>query len=175
MRWFGMRNFKILMLIVWLKILNINAMNHEEVIDLNSKLWMKIYKICLSNDNRCYNPVNCRCKIEELLIKGANPDGRSTLDSFHGNTPLIYAISIFDIDLIRILLNAKADVDMIDPILQIYPIHKILDFLENDSNQDPDLKVKSYKILDLLITHGADLEITNLQGRTASDRCALVM
>jgi ankyrin repeat protein len=172
----GMKIFALLILL--LGVMNSGAMNEEEskdLIDLEFELWFAIFSIELSAISLYYSADNCRKRIEQLLKKEVNPNSRNPFNSSFGTIPLIYAISLLDVDLVKLFLSYKVDIDLVDPVNGDTAIHKILDYLEPNlpATQNADV-LKGSKIFDLLVASGADLNITNQSGQTATQRMLLL-
>ena len=151
--------------------MNISAMDAEQE-QLNLNLWCEIFSIDLSVHLKIFNADVSREAIRQLLDAGADANSISPLKkSSVGTIPLIFAISIFDLELIELLINSGADINGSDPFLHINPIHRILDFLEFYSGENQQVKSLAYRILSLLVNKGANLRIRNQEGEKAKKRC----
>jgi len=171
-----MKNFKF---VIWLVfVLGFNAalgMQNEVLQDsreLEWDLWYAIFSIQLAPIVSCYKVDDSIKKIEELLRQNVNPNSRNFVNSAQGTVPLIYAVSMLDIDLVKLFLKYKARINLVDPFIRVTAIHKVLDYLESKTPtvEDTDY-MKGLAIFNILMVNQADLEISNLKGETADLRC----
>ena len=102
-------------------------------------------------------------EVKELLDAGADVN---FIDA-KGDTPLSTAIETDNYEMVKLLLEKKADPNL--PGVRFPLLHSAIDVaIEGVKNDGIDIN-DSTKIIDLLLQYGANPEIKDTQGRTAYD------
>mmetsp|Transcript_58811 Transcript_58811/g.137659 ORF Transcript_58811/g.137659 Transcript_58811/m.137659 type:complete len:212 (+) Transcript_58811:54-689(+) len=101
-------------------------------------------------------------RVEELItLSGFSPSSQDE----NGYTPVMAAASWGHVDLLRILLQRDASAANVADSDGDTPLHHVAQAIELEADQ-------VRPVLELLLTHGADVSRRNAEGKTCIDSCA---
>lgn len=176
-----MKKIKIIaLLMLCMNIFMVNTMFQVEPGDqayLEQKLWNLLFFRSMEQNKIGKSMEDFYQSTETLLSEGADPNCISSINYSLGVTPLMFAVSILDLDLVELLLKYKANINLIDPVIGVVAVHKILDTLQSLAGiaEHEKYYLIAFRIFDILIQNGADLDAINRNGISARDRCLQIM
>jgi ankyrin repeat protein len=119
---------------------------------------------------KSFDTLNMKVDLDSL--KQAISDGENLETIIDNETPLMKAIYYNNLEAIKLLLDAGAQVNGtnqkgVTPLMRAVSPYSIIEFEDRDLAITAQKHPASIEILDILINHGANIDAQNQQGNTA--------